>query len=289
MQPDVFFSPDAYLSLSSSVPTVMTVHDLAPLHAPEQIPWGPRTYYRHFVPRFIRRAERLITISEYTRRDVIDTCGISPEKIAVAYNGCRENFKPLNEEARRQVQARYAGGAPYFFYSGAIHPRKNIPRLIRAFERMKTQTNAPVRLLLAGRMAWQTGEVSSAWHASPYKDDIRFLGYVPDEELALLTGAALALTYMSLAEGFGLPLIEAMHAETPVICSNTTALPEVAGAAALLVDPLDSESIARALEAVWRDEVLRARLIDAGRQQRRRFSWDRAAETIYQQLISVAR
>lgn len=285
---EVFFSPDSYLSLSTDVPTVMTVHDLIPLQFPEQVPWWSRDYFRYFIPRYLRRADRLIAISGYVRQTVQAIPGTSPEKITVVYNGSREGFLPLPETERQAVREKYTSGAVYFLYTGAIHPRKNIPRLIRAFDRFKAHTGHPAKLLLAGRFAWETGLVKAAWEETRYRADVQFLGYVPETELHRLTAGALALVNVSLIEGFGLPLLEAMHAETAILCSNTTALPEVAGEAALLVDPSSEEAIAGGLARLALEEALRTRLIEASRHQRERFDWDQAARQLYEILRAAA-
>ncbi len=282
---DVFFSPDNYLSLGSSVRSVMTVHDLIPLQHPEQVPWWSRDYYRYFFPRYIRRADQLIAISGFVRQTILNTVGIDPAKIAVVYNGCREGFRPLTAAEQVAVRNRFAGGQNYFFYTGAVHPRKNIPRLIRAFDAFKSRTGAPVKLLLAGRLAWETGAVHAAAEASKYRADIDFLGYVSEPDLQALMAAAIALTYVSLSEGFGLPVLEAFHSDTPVIGSNTTAIPEVAGSAALLVDPFSEAAIATAMEQMYSDHALRSALIERGRQQRLQFDWDRAAGQIFDFLL----
>ena len=285
---DVFFSPDSYLSLRSPVPTVMTVHDLIPLQHPEQVPWWSRDYYRYFFPRYMRRAEQIVAVSEFTKKSICEVPGILANKISVVYNGCREGFITLTTVEKRQAQAAFSGGEQYFFYSGAIHPRKNIPRLIRAFDAFKSRTAAPVKLLLAGRFAWQTGEVKSSWEQALNKNDIQFLGYVQESDLQKLTAAALALVNVSLSEGFGLPVLEALQCDVPVICSNTTALPEVAGSAGLLVDPLSEAEIAQALEKIYTDGGLRSYLIENGRSQRLKFDWDLAAEEVYGLIHSVS-
>ena len=281
---DVFFSPDAYLSLQAKTPTVMTVHDLIPLQHPEQVRWWARDYYRFFIPRYLRRADHLVAVSGFTKQAAVDICGIAPEKISVVYNGCRDIFRPLPAGDQQSVRDQFAGGQEYFFYTGAIHPRKNIPRLIRAFDRFKQRSDAPLKLVLAGRFAWQTGEVEAAWQQAQHSADIHFTGYVPETDLARLMASAKALVYVSLSEGFGLPVLEALNCDTPVICSDTTALPEVAGTAGLLVDPLSETAIAQALEQVHVDQALRQRMIAAGRVQREKFNWDRAAGQVYHLL-----
>ncbi len=286
---EVFFSPDSMCSLRTQVPTVMTCHDLVPLHFPEQVPLLHRHYLLHFLPKFLRRADHVLTVSEYVRNDIAQTCGIPLDKISAVYNGCREGFLPLEEREKQAVREKFAAGTPYFFYSGAIHPRKNIPRLIHAFDLFKKKTSAPTKLLLAGRFAWQTGEVRSAYEQAKHRSDIHFLGYVSEEYLPRLTAAATAMAYVSLSEGFGLPMLEAMHCDTPVLAANSSCLPEIAGNAAMLVDPLSETAIAEGLEKLWSDEGFAQKLVENGRAQREKFSWDRAAEEVYAVLKQVAR
>lgn len=285
---EVFFSPDSMCILRSSVPTVMTVHDIVPLHFPEQIPWLTRRYLLHMLPRFLNRAERIVTVSKYVKADIVQTCGTDPAKIDVVYNGCRTGFGPLESIDKQAVREQFADGRAYFFYTGAIHPRKNIHRLIRAFDQFKTRTGAPVELLLAGRFAWQTGAVKSAYEQAVHAEDIQFLGYVPEADLTRLMGSALALTYVSLSEGFGLPVLEAMYAETPVMAANATCLPEIAGGAALLVDPASETAMAEGLEKLYRDRAFGTELVEKGRVRRQDFSWDLAAEQVYTLLREQA-
>lgn len=281
---EVFFSPDSMCSLSSDVPTVMTCHDLVPLHFPEQVAARHRRFLLRFIPRYLRRADHILTVSAFVRQDIVQTCGIDAAKISMVYNGCRDVFKPLQLFEKQEVRDFFSEGKPFFFYSGAIHPRKNIPGLIRAFDRFKARTGAPVLLLLAGRFAWQTGEVRAAYEQAQHRTDIRFLGYVDDGDLARLMAAALALTYVSFSEGFGLPVLEAMYCDTPVLAAKASCLPEIAGEAALYVDPFSESSMAAGLELLYTDPLLAKTLVEKGRQQRVLFNWDKAAEEIYQCL-----
>ncbi|MFN0174534.1 MAG: glycosyltransferase family 4 protein [Saprospiraceae bacterium] len=285
----VFFSPDSMCSLSTKVPTVMTCHDLVPLHFPQQIPLLHRHFLLSYLPKFLRRANRVLTVSEYVRQDIAQTCGIDLGKISTIYNGCREVFRPLNEPEKQTVRTKFTEGQPYFFYAGAIHPRKNIPRLIRAFDLFKTKTSAPLKLLLAGRFAWQTGEVRSAYEQAAHRADIHFLGYVSEEDLSQLTAAATALTYLSFSEGFGLPMLEAMYCDTPVMAANASCLPEIAGDAALLVDPFSETAIADGLEKLCRERDFTQKLVENGRVRREKFSWDKAAEEVYEALKEAAK
>ncbi|MCB9082591.1 MAG: glycosyltransferase family 4 protein [Lewinellaceae bacterium] len=286
---EVFFSPDGYGSLRSGVPTVLVTHDLAFNHFPAQVPPLVRHYYQYFTPRYLERAQRVLTVSEYVRGDILQTYPvIPPTKITVAPNGVREGFVPLAAAEQTAIRQQYAGGDPYFFYVGAMHPRKNVERLIAAFDLFRRRTGANVRLLLGGRLAWQTGSLREAYENAEYREAITFLGYLPESELPKVLGSALALTYVSMEEGFGVPVLEALHTETPVITSNRSSLPEVAGEAALLVDPTDPEAIAAALQQLWEQPGLREELVVKGRQQRERFHWAATAEIVYAQLRLAA-
>ena len=252
-QPDLFFAPDSYLSLRSKTKTLFVSHDVAFEHFPEQIPWLARNYYRYFMPRYHRRADHIIAVSEFVKKDVVNTYKIPAEKIDVAHNGCSENFKPLSQAEKVKIKQQYANGEDYFFYVGAVQPRKNVHGLIKAFDRFKKRTNAPVKLLIAGRFGWQTGPVKTAYENARFKDDIVFLGYVDDATLPQLMGSAIALTYVSFFEGFGIPLLEAMHAEVPVITSYNTGMKEVAGRAGKLVDPNIPDQIAITMQLLYED------------------------------------
>jgi glycosyltransferase involved in cell wall biosynthesis len=284
---DVFLSPDSYCSLRSKVPTVMVTHDIAHLHYPEQIPGLVRQYYNHFVPKFLERAERIVTVSEYSKQDMVAQYAVPPEKISVACNGSRGHFQPVDATTQKAVRDQYSNGQPYFFYLGALHPRKNLERLIQAFDLFKKQTQAPTKLLIGGRFAWQTGTIKEAYDRAEYADDIQFLGYISDDELPQIMGSALALTYVSLFEGFGMPILEAMHCEVPVVCSNVSSMPEVAGDAGLLVDPTAVHQIADAMARIDQDEALRQALVTKGRAQRRHFTWERATDVVEQAIFDL--
>lgn len=284
---DVFFSPDGYASLRARPPTVMVTHDLAFEHYPGHVPPLVRRYYRYFMPRYHRRAERIIAVSDFTKQDIERCYGIDGDKISVACNGVRSSFAPLDEARKRSVRNRYAEGKPYFFYVGSVHPRKNIDRLIQAFDRYKKRTQSATRLLIGGRFAWQSRSVQRAYEGARYRRDISFLGFVPEVELPLLLGAAEALVYVSLFEGFGVPLLEAMHTETPIITSNATSMPEVAGPAGCLVDPRSVDQIAAAMQNLEGNPRKRQALVEAGRQQREGYSWDAAAKVVWDAIQSL--
>jgi glycosyltransferase involved in cell wall biosynthesis len=282
---DVFWSPDNFLSLRARVPTLLTVHDVSFAHFPEQVGWLVKQYYRYFTPRFLEKATYIHAVSEFTRQDIIRNFHLPAQKISVAYNGVRPIFAPISPSTKTILQQKYANGMPYFFYVGAIHPRKNVHRLILSFNLFKQNNpTAQHQLLLAGRWAWQTGEVRTAYEGSLFKDDIIFLNYIQDADLQQLMAAATALLYVSEFEGFGVPIIEAMASGVPVVTSDTSSMPEVAGGAALLVSPKDTAAIANALEIIAFQPDIRQKYIELGLLRAQYFNWDATADIVYEAL-----
>ncbi|OWY23338.1 glycosyltransferase family 1 protein [Sphingobacteriales bacterium UPWRP_1] len=279
---DVFLSPDGFCSLSTPVKTAMVVHDIAFEHYPEQVPFLARKYYTRFSGQYARRANRLVAVSEYTKQDLVTTYGISPQKIDVVYNGVNSIYAPLTVAQQQAVQQQFAGGNPYFLFVGAIHPRKNLANILRAFDQLKAGGNCNALFLVAGRHAWQCHDAMEVYQNMQHKNSVQFLGHLQQEELAQLMGGALALVYASVFEGFGIPIVEAMCAETAVITSNSSSMPEVAGNAALLINPHSPNSICTAMQQLFFNPGLRNSLIEKGRLQRTRFSWDESAQKLWQ-------
>ena len=283
---DVFLSPDGYCSLNTALKTVMVTHDIAHVYFPEQIYFTARKYYQYMVPRFLQRADKVVTVSEFTKSDILKHYPVGPQKIHAIYNGCRKEFVPLSESEQELTREKYADGQEYFFYVGAVQPRKNVHRLIAAFDQFKIESGSPMKLLIGGRFAWQTGEVKSAYDSAQHKTDITFLGYLDNEEVPKLMGAAYALTYVSLFEGFGLPLVEAMNCGVPFITSNCSSMPEVAGDAGLLVNPESVEELTAALLKISTDEALYQQLIHNCGKRKVQFSWEKAARSVYEKLTN---
>ncbi len=285
LQPDVFFSPDGYLSLRSQrCPQVPVFHDLAFLRFSEAVGRAAKWHYFRYFPRYAQRAALILTVSEYSKQDILAKYGTEEHKVKVVGNGASGAFEPLNDEEQAKVRAQYSDGQPYFLYVGALQPRKNIANLLAAFDQFKTATGAPHQLLLTGRKAWKTSSIENAYERMTHQSAVRLTGYLEDADLRKVYGAAYALTYVSLFEGFGLPVLEAMHAETAVITSTTSSMPEVAGDAALLVDPHNTAEIAGAMQQLAEDDQLREGLIAKGRLQRERFSWEQTAERVWEAL-----
>jgi len=281
-KPDVFLSPDGFLSLTTKVKSVGVIHDLNFEHFPEDIPYLVRKYYSNMFPRFARKASRIATVSEYSKSDIANTYHIDPDKIDVVYNGAGSIFKPLqltDKEATKQI---FSHGKDYFFFIGTLHPRKNLVNLFKAFDQFKKTDTEGRKLVLAGARMWWTDEIRLAYEGMEHRDDVIFTGRVTDDELASLMASALALTYVSYFEGFGIPILEAFHCDTPVITSNVTSMPEVAGNAAVLIDPFSITAIADAMQKMSSDSGFREKLIVEGRLQREQFSWERTAEKLWE-------
>lgn len=274
---DVFLSPDGYLSLLSRKPAVAVIHDLNFEHYPNDLPYFARWYYRTFFRWFAKKAKLVATVSNFSMLDLEIRYKVPKSKLRVVYNGVSKGFQPVSTEHKDAIRKEFFGGHEYFFYIGSIHPRKNISRLIEAFDLFKARTNNTVKLVLSGARYWWTDEMEDTLEAVDHREDIIFTGRIPQEELFQFMAAATALTYVSYFEGFGIPVIEAMRCEVPIITSNQTSLPEIAGDAAIIVDPFSHVEIADAMQKVYENKDLRKKLIEKGRLRAGEFTWEKTA------------
>jgi glycosyltransferase involved in cell wall biosynthesis len=287
-KPDVFFSPDGWMSLKTDVPTVDVIHDINFMHRPKDFPWLYLKYYRKYFPLYAQKAKRIVTVSEFSKADIIYTFEVNPGKIDVAYNGCSELFTGVSKEVKATIQSKFAGGMPYFIYVGSLNPRKNIIGILDAFELFKKQTQSGHKLLLVGQHMWSASDIKNKLADMQFRSDVVFTNRLSAEVLQMVMASAEALVMVSFLEGFGIPVIEAMYCDIPVICSNVTSLPEIAGDAALLVNPANQLSIARAFEKIALNTDLRDELIEKGRVQRKKFSWDKTSETVWKAIEKAA-
>ena len=280
-KPDLMVSMDSFLSLLSGCKQIPVIYDINFEHKPEDIALKNRIYYRFFTKRFAKKAKRIATISEYSKRDIADFYKIDTTLIDNVSCGINSNFSPLSNEEIIAVRDKWSKGKPYFFFVGSMHPRKNIKRLIDGFNLFKERTQSDFKLVLAGSLLWQKTDIEDSYINSQYKDDIIFTGRLSDADLQKVLGAAYALSFVPIFEGFGLPIVEAFQSGVPVICSNVTSMPEVAGDAALMVDPFNIDSIANGMNKLADNNDLRNELIDKGHQQKKLFSWSRTAELLW--------
>ena len=263
--------------LYSRVPRAVMITDLSFRHHPEFYQLHTRLRLDLLIPVHVRQARVVMTLSDFCKRDLINTYGVPAEKVFVVPVGIAPASGQHKAGAARPWLAARGIDGPFFLYVGNLQPRKNLGRLVEAFERARASDAALAqhRLLIAGA-PWRWGREVSAVTGDP--NTVRFVGRVTDEERNLLLGAADALVYPSIFEGFGLPPLEAMAAGTPVIASNTSAMPEILGDAALLVDPFDVAAIARALVRVASEPALRARLRERGSARAAAFTFRRTAD-----------
>ncbi len=292
---DAFF-PDARLFHATEhlllpfrrLPTVLTVHDLIFRHLPHYHKRLNRWYLNWAMPLYVRRATHIIAVSEATRRDLMAAYGVPAERITVIYEAADPRFGPRDLLTQQTIRANYGLPSSYLLYLGTIEPRKNLLRLLQAWEPLYLAGEAPP-LVFVGKRGWLADDFFVAVERSAAREGIMLTGYVLDDDLPALIAAATAFVFPSLYEGFGLPPLEAMACGTPVLCSDRSSLPEVVGDAALLFDPTEVEAIRAALRRLLRDEALREELSRRGLERARRFSWQRTAEQTLQLYRRLAR
>ena len=286
---DVFYAPDFALPPLLRAPGIITVHDLSYRLFPDSYPDSLRSYLETVVPRSVARARLVLADSEATQRDLIAAYDVDPAKVQVLYCGVDAVFQPQDAAAaRKDVCARYGIHSPYFLSVGTIQPRKNIARIIAAL-RGVVEEGLPHHLVHVGRPGWLHEPIFKAPHEHGVSDRVHFLTDVDsDEDLATLYSGATACVFPSIYEGFGIPVLEAMACGTPVITANVSSLPEVAGQAAILVDPTEVDAIGDALAKLATDEGMHATLSAAGRERAAMFTWERAATELRAHLASVA-
>lgn len=281
LKADLFLSTDGYASLHTKVPVVDVIHDLNFEYYPQDIPWIDSKYLKRMFPAYARKAKRVATVSEYSKNDIVNLYNVAPERIDVVYNGVNESYIPLSPQEVADVRRDLTGGEPYFVYIGALRPRKNLKTLFRAFDAYREQVTTNEKLVIIGGKKWYSEEMQKTYEAMKYKNEVVFTGSLSPEKLREALGAALALTYVSYFEGFGIPIVEAFRAGVPVITSDITSMPEVAGDAALLIDPFSRISITKAMVQMAQDEELRKELIAKGHQRQEMFTWQKSAERLW--------
>jgi glycosyltransferase involved in cell wall biosynthesis len=285
--PDLLFVPAHVLPLIHPRRSVVTVHDLGYLYYPQAHTRFQNAYLRWSTRYNARTAARVLADSRATRADLVRHCQIPADKIAVVYPGRDESLAPVTDlAALAAVRRRYGLGDRYLLYVGTLQPRKNLVRLVQAFATLQAPD---LQLVITGKKGWLADEILAEVQRLGLAAQRRAVltGYVADVDLPALLSGALAFVLPSLYEGFGFPVVEAMACGTPVVCSNVSSLPEVAGDAALLVDPLDTGALAAAMGRIATDEGLRRDLAERGLRQAQRFSWRKCALEALQALEDV--
>jgi len=283
---DLFLSPDGYLSLPSKIPQIAVMHDLNFEHYPEFLPKHITKYYKTYFPLFAKKASKIVTVSHFSKQDIVKQYKINPHKIDVVYNGINQLFNPISEDEKKIVKTTFSNGCDFFIYVGSLNPRKNIENTLRAFELYKNETKSNHKFLIVGEKLWSSKRLEHCYHSLTHKEDIIFTGRLYNEDLKQVLASAIGLLYISYFEGFGIPVIEAMQCGTPVITSNKTSLPEVAGEAAILCEPDNLHDISNQMEKLTHSET-RNQLIKKGFVQARKFNWDTTAKELWNSIEKV--
>jgi glycosyltransferase involved in cell wall biosynthesis len=284
---DIFVGTDGMIPLKTDTKTLAVIHDLNFEHHPEHLPKTYRNFYRKYFPFFAKKADRIATVSEFSKQDLVKTYNISISKIDVVYNGSNQNFKPISENEKTTIQQKHTNGNPYFLFIGTLHPRKNLVNLFKAFNEFKKQTNSDFKLLIVGKKMWWTTEIENTFNQLQFKNEIIFAGRVSDVDLYKITASAYALTYVPIFEGFGIPLIEAMSCGVPVITSNITSMPEVVEDAGILVDPFSINNIAKAMINISKNSELRNQLVEKSLLQAKKFSWEKTGDLLWESIVKT--
>lgn len=277
----MFLSTDGFLSERLSIPQIAVIHDLNFEVFPGDLRPSHSHYYRKYFPRFAQIACRLATVSEFSKQDLSNRYHIAANKIDVVYNAAGENFKPATAEATSNFKLKYTAGEEYFLFVGAMHPRKNIERLLLAFDLIKKEKPGDYKLVLAGNKYWWNDQIKNTFNNLNYQNDVIFTGRLSNDDLCSALSGAIALTFVPYFEGFGIPILEAFACECPVLTANITAMPEIAADAALLVNPLSVEHIADGMGRLLTEPELRQQLISKGNIRLLDFNWNKSAEHLW--------
>jgi glycosyltransferase involved in cell wall biosynthesis len=276
---ELFHSTDHHIPKLSNIPVVATIHDAIPLSNPEWLSWRYKYLISPAFKRSARWANRIITVSHFSKQHIADNFNIDDKLIDVIPNGVDEVWSRTIEPHRIfKVQKKYSIFKPYIIFVGTFQPRKNLERLINAYLALDQHLLNEFDLVLIGRNGWCSDDLVSKLTSGSLPNSIRWLQYVPAFDLELLVKGATCLAFPSLAEGFGLPVVEAFAAGIPVLTSNISSLPEISGNAALLVNPYNTDSIASGLSKMLQDEVLRSTLVERGLIRSKIYSWDKTAQ-----------
>jgi glycosyltransferase involved in cell wall biosynthesis len=287
INPDLFLSPDGFLSLKSEVKSLPVIHDLNFTHNPADLAKSHAWFYNRYFPKYAQKAERIATVSQFSRQDLAEQYGIEYAKIDVVYNGVSDRFSRLLESTKVEVRKNWSDGNSYFIYVGAIHQRKNIERMLDAYDKFRERVEEPHRFILVGNKKWWTSSMQNALEGMNFKEEVIFAGRVSDEQLNDLMGGALANLYVSTFEGFGIPIIEAFQSQIPVITSNVSSMPEIAANAAMVVDPYETEQIADAMLQLYSSQNLRKELVAKGIERASEFTWQRTANLLWSSIIKA--
>jgi len=290
---DVYHGPNYVLPILGDTGMVLTAYDMISFATPEWYKRISRFRVQRLLKMSVKRAHKIITGSENSKRDIIKILGVPKEKVRVVYIGVDDIYKPVNDKHQLDsAKVRYKIAGRFILHVGSLSPRKNIPQLIDAYNRLPAEILEEYQLVIVGKRSWKADEIFAKVKQLRLEDKVVFTGFVEDRDLPLLMNRAALLALPSLYEGFGIPPLEAMACGTPVVASNTSSIPEVVGNAALLFDPYNVEEMADAMHRALTDEQLRSDLRQKGFERVKQFSWERAARetlAVYEEVYDAKR
>jgi glycosyltransferase involved in cell wall biosynthesis len=281
-KPDVFLSPESHLCLGSKVKSICVFHDIFFEKHPKYLDNKLKLYFfRKYFPKYAKKSNKIATVSEHSKKDLIEIYKLAPEKITVVHNGANISYHSISDLDKYQIRLQYTGGKQFFIYIGNIFRKKNIYNLLKAFEIFKKTDDTEMKLILVGCSLNKKYSFTKFFKGLKQQNNIVLLPRLEPEQLNKVLASSVALLYPSLYEGFGLSILEAFHSETAVISSNISSMPEVAGNAALYCNPFEPEDIAKQMVKIILTPGLREKLIENGKKQREKFSWDKTAESVW--------
>jgi len=286
---DLYHSPNYVLPFFADIPSVLTIHDLLTLDHPELCQNESVLYFKMFLPPSVKKAIRIIAVSNTVKKDILRHFNLPEDKIKVIYHGVNPIFKRSRDGA---ILKKHHLPEKYILFVGNLEPKKNLERLIRAFDLLKKNTDIPHKLVIAGKKGWKFQSVFDTVAGLKMNNEVIFTGYVPLEDLPVIYSMADLFAFPSLYEGFGIPPMEAMACEVPVLVSDQGALPEITGGACLQVDPFDMNGIALGMHQLLTDDHMRNKSVMDGREWASRFTWENAAKetlSVYEQTINESR
>lgn len=283
-KPDVFFTPSHYAPRFSPVPTVISVMDLSFIRFPELFAKKDLYQLKNWTAYSVKNAKKVLTISEFSKNDIINEYKIAKNDVEVTYPGIKANLDLKRKENMNDLSKKFGINKEYILFVGTLQPRKNIEKLIEAFSKL----DKDILLIIVGKKGWLYEDILKAPEKYGVLEEVKFLDFVEDNELPLLYKNALCFVLPSLYEGFGLPVLEAMKNGCPVITSNVSSLPEAGGDAAMYFNPEDSDDIAKAIKKVVEDKTLREEMVKKGFVQVKKFSWEKTATQTLRVLEEVA-
>lgn len=290
LEADIFLMPHAnFIALSGKAKSVLTIHDLSFMRFKEFFSIRKNIWHRMInVRKLIKKFDHIVAVSESTKNDIIDLCGVDEKKVRVIYPGLGPEFRPLkeNNSGLASVKRKYALPDKFILYLGTLEPRKNVEGIIAGYDGLRRAGEiGGFKLVIAGGKGWKTEKIFSAYEKSRFKNDIAFIGYVKEEEKVFLYNLASLFVFPSFYEGAGLPPLEAMASGAPVLTSFTSSLPEIAGGASLMADPYNINDIRDGMKAVLCDSELRRNMVSRGLELAKKFSWEKCASE-YLSVIS---